>query len=71
MFMISLSGDKGRGVPKSHGISGHFFMLMSFDVVPNTYQKINDTHTCLNFSETCQNVCLYSTDSKASVNLVY
>ena len=24
----------------------------------NTYQEIYDTHTCLNFSKTCQNVCL-------------
>ena len=25
-------------------------------MLPNTYQKIYDTHTCLNFSKTCQNV---------------
>ena len=28
-------------------------------LLPNTYQEIYDTHTCLNFSKTCQNVCLY------------
>ena len=28
-------------------------------MLPNTYQEIYDTHTCLNFSKTCQNVCLY------------
>ena len=28
-------------------------------IPPNTYQEIYDTHTCLNFSKTCQNVCLY------------
>ena len=27
-------------------------------MLPNTYQEIYDTHTCLNFSKTCQNVCL-------------
>ena len=26
--------------------------------LPNTYQDIYDTHTCLNFSKTCQNMCL-------------
>ena len=25
-------------------------------MLPNTYQEIHDTHTCLNFSKTCQNV---------------
>ena len=25
----------------------------------NTYQEIYYTHTCLNFSKICQNVCLY------------
>ena len=30
-------------------------------VLPNTHlgQEIYDTHTCLKFSKTCQNVCLY------------
>ena len=28
-------------------------------MLPNTYQEIYDTQTCLNFSKTCQNVCLY------------
>ena len=28
-------------------------------MLPNTYRKIYDTHTCLSFSKTCQNVCLY------------
>ena len=28
-------------------------------MLPNTYQEIYDTHTCLSFSKTCQNVCLY------------
>ena len=28
-------------------------------MLPNTYQEIYDTNTCLNFSKTCQNVCLY------------
>ena len=28
-------------------------------MLPNTYQEIYDTHTCLNFGKTCQNVCLY------------
>ena len=28
-------------------------------MLPNTYQELYDTHTCLNFSKTCQNVCLY------------
>ena len=27
-------------------------------MLPNTYQEIYDTHTCLNFSKTCQHVCL-------------
>ena len=28
-------------------------------MIPNyTYQEIYNTHTCLNFSKTCQNVCL-------------
>ena len=27
-------------------------------MLPNTYQEIYDTHTCLNFSKTCQNVHL-------------
>ena len=32
-------------------------------MLPNTYQEKNNTHTytCLNFSKTCQNVCLYET----------
>ena len=28
-------------------------------MLPNTYQEIYDTHTCLMFSKKCQNVCLY------------
>ena len=28
-------------------------------MLPTTYEKVFDTHTCLNFSKTCQNVCLY------------
>ena len=28
-------------------------------MLPNTYQEIYDTYTCLNFSKTCQNECLY------------
>ena len=28
-------------------------------MLPNTYQEIYDTHTCLNVSKTCQNMCLY------------
>ena len=28
-------------------------------MLPNPNQEIYDTHTCLNFSKTCQNVCLY------------
>ena len=31
-------------------------------MLPNTYQEIYDTQTCLNFSKTCQNVCLYFLD---------
>jgi len=30
-------------------------------IPPNTYQEIYDTHTCLNFWKTCQNVCLCKT----------
>ena len=30
-------------------------------IPPNTYQEIYDTHTCLNFLKTCQDVCLYKT----------
>ena len=37
-------------------------------ITPNTYQEIYDTHTCLNFWKTCQNVCLWKTCLKAIVN---
>ena len=30
-------------------------------MLANTYQEIYDTHTCLNFLKTYQNVCLYKT----------
>ena len=39
-------------------------------MLPNTYQEIYDTHTCLNFWKTCQNVCLYSTYEKVGVTLL-
>ena len=35
-------------------------------MLPNTYQEIYDTHTCLNFSKTCQNV-FYSRNIKKPV----
>ena len=40
-------------------------------MLSNTYQEIYDTHTCLNFSKTCQNVCLYQTYQKAGVTLLH
>ena len=40
-------------------------------MLPNTYQEIYDTHTCLNFGKTCQNVCLYQTHEKAGVTLLH
>ena len=35
-------------------------------MLPNTYQEIYDTHTCLNVSKTCQNLCLYILDALKS-----
>ena len=42
-------------------------------MLPDTYQEIliYDTHTCLNFSKTCRNVCLYQTYQKAGVTLLH
>ena len=40
-------------------------------MLPNTYQEIYDTHTCLNFWKTCQNVCFYSRYEKAGVTLLH
>ena len=40
-------------------------------MIPNTYQEIYDTHTCLNFSKMFQNVCLYQTYiSKSRCNFI-
>ena len=52
----------------------HSFVHIGREVrlmLPNTYQEIYDTHTCLNFSKTCQNVCLYETYEKAGVTLLH
>ena len=40
-------------------------------MLPNTYQEIYDTQTCLNFSKTCQNVCLCYMYQKAGVTLLH
>ena len=40
-------------------------------IPPNTYPEIYDTHTCLNFWKTCQNVCLYQTYDKTDVTLLH
>ena len=39
-------------------------------MLPNTYQEIYDTHTCLNFSKTCQK-CVFILDvSKSRCNFI-
>ena len=40
-------------------------------MLPNTYQEIFDTHICLNFRKTRQNVCFYQRYEKAGVTLLH
>ena len=40
-------------------------------MLSNTYQEIFDTHICLNFWKTCQNVCFYWRYDKAGVTLLH
>ena len=54
-------------LPHCHANIGRQVRLM----LSNTYEEIYNTHTCLNFWKTCQNVCLYKTYLKASVNSLH